>query len=893
MKKYISEIVAKWLTIVLFVCLLVGYAEYSIGDEQEQIETAAKYYYHGILDLSNDNYKAAVTNFRKSIEEGNNVDAQYELGKCYAYGLGVKQDNAEAHKWFQKAVEQKHIKAMTELGLLCVSDKSEKKDYKESAKWFLKAAKLGDPEAQYKIGEQYFKGLGVEKNQKEGIRWLRTVAKQEYRNAQRMLGIILITGKYGVKKNVAEGIKWLDKVSEKDPTDTTVNLQLYEIYSEGKYVTKDDNKAVNYARKVAAIRQMFFNNELTTTIDNNKYTLSIASTRVAAKKDDDIAQLILGLRYLNEENFKEAQKKLQQSAENGNLDARFILGELYHKNDNNPNETKKQLFELDNKRNEYVQYYLDCLFVKDEIDKLLSENGKELKLLITSLSFSNNKIVKRNTDLFVLMQAIMDLQNIELKEKLMPLAEKGNNLAQVFVGLFYVKIKDYKEAKKWFSKAAEQGDTFGQFSLGVLCSKTGMGIKYSGGGLSFYHYSYGLFDFFKNENFKNDEDETITIKLNLENDEAQKWLTKAAVKNEDTLQVMLSKIYLAENNNHLAKEWLILAADNENDEAQFLLGKLFHENNEKIEVANNLLRESAKKGNENAQLYLDHLYALNNIIAASNQHSINININIGDTKKQNCKKSGLSDTTLLSSTLNANASQETESKTNTKGSIISLGSILSESESNDSSKTNTKFGNIISLGSILSESECNDSPKNSAQSLEVIERVKRSAEKGNTKSQYYLGIIYLCNGDIDEGEKWLLKVADQGNIGAQSVLGQIYRFKNDIKESKKWFKKAAKNGNQYAQHSLGKIHYDEGNYKLARMWLQKAADNGNEDSHLLHLLIKTTPESALNISKFEPIPPSLPLPDDFSPNDVFPTTSENTTPPQINVSQDNDVFPKK
>jgi TPR repeat protein len=197
MKKYINAIIAQWLAIILFVCLLVLYAEYSIGDEQTE---ASKYYQLGIFEQHLSNYETAVTNFRKSIEKGNNVDAQYELGKCYLNGLGVKRDNVEAYKWFQKAAEQEHIQAMTELGLLYLNDTSGKKDDKESAKWFLKAAELGNPKAQHEIGLQYFNGLGVEKNQKKGIRWLTVAAEQEYVDSQCMLGTILITGKMVLKK---------------------------------------------------------------------------------------------------------------------------------------------------------------------------------------------------------------------------------------------------------------------------------------------------------------------------------------------------------------------------------------------------------------------------------------------------------------------------------------------------------------------------------------------------------------------------------------------------------------------------------------------------------------------------------------------------------------------
>ena len=38
--------------------------------------------------------------------ESGDVEAQNDLGVCYAEGLGINQNYAEAVKWFQKAVDQ-------------------------------------------------------------------------------------------------------------------------------------------------------------------------------------------------------------------------------------------------------------------------------------------------------------------------------------------------------------------------------------------------------------------------------------------------------------------------------------------------------------------------------------------------------------------------------------------------------------------------------------------------------------------------------------------------------------------------------------------------------------------------------------------------------------------
>jgi TPR repeat protein len=50
----------------------------------------------------------------KSAYQGD-AEAQFDLGWRYAYGYGVKQDDAEAVKWYRKAAEQGHAEAANNL----------------------------------------------------------------------------------------------------------------------------------------------------------------------------------------------------------------------------------------------------------------------------------------------------------------------------------------------------------------------------------------------------------------------------------------------------------------------------------------------------------------------------------------------------------------------------------------------------------------------------------------------------------------------------------------------------------------------------------------------------------------------------------------------------------
>src|ERR1019366_5826939 len=68
----------------------------------------------------------------------------YNLGLCYANGVGVAKDKAEAVKWYRKAAEQNDTDAQYNLGVCYLQGEGVAKDYLEAYKWFLLAGGQGD-----------------------------------------------------------------------------------------------------------------------------------------------------------------------------------------------------------------------------------------------------------------------------------------------------------------------------------------------------------------------------------------------------------------------------------------------------------------------------------------------------------------------------------------------------------------------------------------------------------------------------------------------------------------------------------------------------------------------------------------------------------------------------
>ena len=127
-----------------------------------------------------------ISKLKKQAEAGD-IEAQFNLGMCYANGYGVEKNLTEAANWYRKAAEQGYAAAQYNLGLYYHNGYGVEKNLPEAVKWYRKAAEQGDAEAQYILGLCYYCGDGVEKNLAEAVKWFRKAAEQGYADAQKAL----------------------------------------------------------------------------------------------------------------------------------------------------------------------------------------------------------------------------------------------------------------------------------------------------------------------------------------------------------------------------------------------------------------------------------------------------------------------------------------------------------------------------------------------------------------------------------------------------------------------------------------------------------------------------------------------------------------------------------
>ena len=80
--------------------------------------------------------------------EAGDAYAQYELGKWYAIGRGVKQDFKKALKWWQKAADQGNAIAQSNLGFMYYNGQGVEQNDVTAYAWWEIASTIGHQGAQ-------------------------------------------------------------------------------------------------------------------------------------------------------------------------------------------------------------------------------------------------------------------------------------------------------------------------------------------------------------------------------------------------------------------------------------------------------------------------------------------------------------------------------------------------------------------------------------------------------------------------------------------------------------------------------------------------------------------------------------------------------------------------
>lgn len=165
----------------------------------------------------------AVNSLEYAAAKGHAV-AQWKLGRMYADGDGVVQDELKAFDYFRRIADSHAddnpntpqarfvANAFVALGqyyLEGIPETDVKRDPARAREMFAYAASyFGDPDAQYHLARLYLEGIGAPRDPRQAARWFGLSAHKGQCGAQAMLGAMLFTGDH-LPRQAARGLMWL------------------------------------------------------------------------------------------------------------------------------------------------------------------------------------------------------------------------------------------------------------------------------------------------------------------------------------------------------------------------------------------------------------------------------------------------------------------------------------------------------------------------------------------------------------------------------------------------------------------------------------------------------------------------------------------------------------
>lgn len=265
---------------------------------KKDTDTAVEWYHKALAD----GYEPDETDIEhlKTCADDGNAEAQNELGKCYAMGIGVVQDDKEAVRYFRLAADQGFAKSQYNLGNDYLYGVGVEQDTEKALEYFLSAAEQGLFKAQSQLGYMYENGFGVEADPEKAVEYYQAAADQGDAYAQNNLGNCYFYGR-GVEKDIEKAVQYYQLAAEQGEPYALNNLGC--CYSGGEGVEQDYEKAMQYFQ-------------------------------AAAEQGNADAIYNLGYSYYFGEGVKQdadtALEYFRTAAELGNPNAMFVIGESYY-----------------------------------------------------------------------------------------------------------------------------------------------------------------------------------------------------------------------------------------------------------------------------------------------------------------------------------------------------------------------------------------------------------------------------------------------------------------------------------------------------------------------------------------------------------------------------------
>ena len=145
-------------------------------------------------------------------------------GMGLTYEDGSQKNYAEAFRWYKKGAEMDFGEAQFNVCRMTAQGLGIPPDYPEAIKWCSKLADSGDPWGQFGMGRIYENGTGVPPNLVKAFQWYLKSAEQGNPAAQLSVGVMYADG-IGVQPDLVKAYMWLAVAGSGKHPDAQVALE--------------------------------------------------------------------------------------------------------------------------------------------------------------------------------------------------------------------------------------------------------------------------------------------------------------------------------------------------------------------------------------------------------------------------------------------------------------------------------------------------------------------------------------------------------------------------------------------------------------------------------------------------------------------------------------------
>ena len=258
----------------------------------------------------------------------------YQIGHCYEWGLGTKQDFAKALFWYEKAAKAGLATAACAAGGIYKSGRHKGEYYAKAFQYFSQAAEKGFHIAEGQLADCFFWGLGTVRDLKQAIAYTERAANHGNKEACGTAGLFYLTHE-SEKTSDEKAFSYFQKGAELGHSESC--FLMGRCYNLGRGTDKDLEKAIecyerawNYGFPPAANALGDVYRECADSPEN--FASAFFWFQKAAEYGELGGIVNLGECYKDgigtEPDKEKAKAYLKEADERGELRAAYLLGEM-------------------------------------------------------------------------------------------------------------------------------------------------------------------------------------------------------------------------------------------------------------------------------------------------------------------------------------------------------------------------------------------------------------------------------------------------------------------------------------------------------------------------------------------------------------------------------------